>query len=162
MEAEEITPKEAQVVETVPEVADGVVNEDDSEPLAVQEDQEDRISNKTQEEVLETEAAEGQVPVQESVAEQPPPPAQPQEEEVDIDLTDPEVQAAASMIQAKFKGRFGRKFGKTGKAAAAPAAAATSEVSASSSKQETKPAEAEQAKVTPPRPVVCYSPPINR
>lgn len=36
-----------------------------------------------------------------------------QEEEIDIDLNDPEVAAAANKIQAKFRGKLGRKmFGK--------------------------------------------------
>ena len=38
-------------------------------------------------------------------------PAAQEEEEIDIDLEDPEVQAAANMIQAKFKGKFKGKFG---------------------------------------------------
>ena len=38
-------------------------------------------------------------------------PTPPEEEEIDIDLDDPEVQAAANMIQAKFKGKLKGKFG---------------------------------------------------
>ena len=35
-----------------------------------------------------------------------------EEEEVDIDLNDPEVAAAANKIQATFRGKMARKFGK--------------------------------------------------
>ena len=55
-----------------------------------------------------------------SVNNKPTTTVQEEEEVIDIDLDDPEVQAAANMIQAKFKGKFKGKFGMKKKPAAQP------------------------------------------